>query len=576
MKTQQTLIYIVLGIASMLGLLAGCRSEKTPSYDERLSAADSVLRHNDPDSALRLLSDIDGGRLPSAADRAYHALLLTQAQYRCYVDITSDSTIDVALDYYQRHADEQEKLTRAYIYKGAVTEELGYPEVAMTCYKQAVSAAAPNDHFNQGYAKMRIGSLYRDNLVMDSVDITYLKQALLHFKQVPDSFYTAQCLSTIGGSYAAYNQTDSALLYLEQAVELAKIMRLKPLEQSTLIYLADLKMFSNDIQGIEEAKTIALSVLNNEFCPKDRRDHLLLVSAYTLAKLNKANLANKYLSQIDKNQLSDNLLVLYHDCQAEIARCHGDINQFQYHFKQADNLADSLLANDTQRQLRDIEAKYDNEILRYEKLKYKTNWQLLMMGSLLAISLLTIALLMITRKSVRRKRQITANESTIERLKNDTAQLSSQLAENHAMSEGLKATISHQINTFTQLVELHYTLFTRNPKKFDRLFRQAYDMSQPDQSFWAGIRSYADSTHNGIITRTLEKFPSVSENDARFMSLCCCHLPTTVIMVCMGYNDVHSVYNKKHRIEVKLGDNQRFDDYILSFENRQQDGISEA
>ena len=130
--TQRTLIYIVMGIALMTGSLAGCQGEKKATQDERLSAADSILHRNDPDSALRLLSAIDGAKLPNAGDRAYHALLLTQAQYRCYVDITSDSTIDVALDYYKRHQGEREKLTRAYIYKGAVTEVLGDPEAAMT------------------------------------------------------------------------------------------------------------------------------------------------------------------------------------------------------------------------------------------------------------------------------------------------------------------------------------------------------------------------------------------------------------------------------------------------------------
>ena len=326
-------------------------------------------------------------------------------------------------------------------------------------------------------------------------------------------------------------------------------------------------MFNDDIQEIEEAKTIALSVLENEFCPQDRRDHLFLVSAYALAKLNKADSASQYLCQIDKNQFSDNMLVFYHKCLAEIARCHGDIHQFQYHFERSNHISDSLITNEQQRQLREVEAKYDNEALRYEALRYKTKWQLLLMGSLLAVSLLTIALLMISRKSVQRKRQIAVNEDTIERLQNDASRLQSQLAANHTMSEELKATIRHQIDTFTQLVELHYTQFSHHPKKFGALFQQAYDVNQPDASFWTGLRSYADSTCNGIITRTLEKFPSVTENDARFLSLCCCDLPTTVIMVCMGYKEVHSVYNKKHRIEVKLGDGQKFDDYVQLFRN---------
>lgn len=230
MRPQQTFIYIILIIASMMWSLTGCRGEKTPTYDERLSTADSLLRRNNPDSALQLLTTIESGHLPNAGDRAYHALLLTQAQYRCYVDITSDSTINVALDYYQHHADEQEKLTRAYIYKGAVTEVLGDPEAAMTHYKQACSVAALDDHFNLGYANLRIGSLYRDYLVTDSSDIFIVKKALRHFEQVPDSFYIAQCLSTIGGSYAAYNQKDSAITYLEHAVALAQTLRLKSIE----------------------------------------------------------------------------------------------------------------------------------------------------------------------------------------------------------------------------------------------------------------------------------------------------------------------------------------------------------
>ena len=565
MKTQRIFIYVITVIASMMGLFAGCRGEKMPTYDERLLAADSVLRSNDPDSALRLLTRIDGRLLSNAGDRAYHALLLTQAQYRCYVDITSDSTIDVALDYYKRHDDEQEKLTRAYIYKGAVTEVLRDPEAAITYYKQACSTAATDDHFNLGYATMRIASLYRDYLAADSQYISLFKKALFHFEQVPDSFYIATCLSYIGNCYSAKEEFDSALVYLERADSLTKALHLTDIEITNQVYLADLKMFSDNVHEIEEAKAIALLVLENECCPPDQLDHLYLIAAYTLAKLNKADSANHYLSLADKANLTEGSKVLYYSCLAEVARCHGDINQYQYHYKLADNLTDSLITNEQQRQLRDVEAKYDNEALRYKALQYKTKWQLLLMGSLLAVSLLTIALLVISRKSVLRKRQIAANEDTIERLQNDASQLKSQLAENHAMSEGLKATIRNQIDTFTQLVELHYTQFTHRPKKFDELFQRVYDANQPDLSFWAGIRNYADSTCNGIITRTLEKFPTVTENDARFMSLCCCGLPTTVIMVCMGYKDVHSVYNKKRRIEVKLGDGQRFDEYIQQF-----------
>lgn len=560
MKTKIMLLFFpVLAILSF----AGCGGRHT--YDVRLAVADSILRCNDPDSALMLLTAIDGGCLSNAADRAYHALLLTQAQYRCYVDITSDSTINIALDYYQRHADETEKLTRAYIYKGAVTEVLGKPEVAMNYYRQAITVATPGDHFNQGYANLRIGYLYRDYLVMDSADITYLKQALHHFEQVPDSLYVLTCLSTIGGSYVSREKRDSATIYLERADSLARAIHQTAWEQTTLIYCADLKMFSRDIEDVVSAKNIALSLLNDKQSPQNRRDHLLLIAAYTLAYLNKPDSASHYLSLADKDHLSDGLRVLYNRCLAELGRCHGNVTQYKFYFERAHQIGDSLCDNDIQRQLRDVEVKYDNEVLKNKSLRYRNSWIMSLLATVLIVVALGAVILAMQRRLQRRRRQLQENEDTIERLRNDAIQLSTQLSENHAMSDSLKETISKQIESFTQLVDVHFKQFTHFPKKFGDLFKKSYTVNQPDPSFWTGIRAYADSTHNGIVTHSLEKCPSLSETEVRFLSLCCCNLPITVMMACMGYNDVHSVYNKKRRLAEALGINDKLDEYIEQF-----------
>ena len=116
-------------------LLTGCSGEG--SYDKRLLMADSLMSVN-ADTALWRLEHINGEELGNARDRAYHALLLTQARYKCYVTATSDSAINTALKYYEQHPAEREKLTRAYLYKGAVMEELGQVEPAMTYYKKAL------------------------------------------------------------------------------------------------------------------------------------------------------------------------------------------------------------------------------------------------------------------------------------------------------------------------------------------------------------------------------------------------------------------------------------------------------
>ena len=555
-----TRIKILISV-TLVCALCGCHGG-SPQYDLQLMAADSLLRMNDPDSALQVLSAMDGAGLQSAGDRAYHALLLTQAQYRCYVDITSDSTINVALDYYKRHDGEQEKLTRSYIYKGAVTEVLGNPESAMTYYKQACSTAAPDDHFNLGYAKMRIGCLYRDYLVSDSSALTAITDALYQFEQANDSYYVLNCLSTIGGIYAAKNMRDSATLYLERAGTLAKKLRRTAEEQTNTMYLIDMMMFSGDLKEVEKAKTQALRLLNSGDVEPNIRDHLLMDAAYTLALLNKPDSALQCLNQVVKKGLTDGMLVLYESCLAEIAWCRKDMGQFRAYYDLANNLSDSVVKNNLQMQLRDVEAKYDSEALKYKVLKYKTNWQLSLLGALLAVSILVIALRVMSRKAAQRKRLIASNEELIERLQDDAAQLSSQLEAKSEMSEGLKATIRHQIDIFIQLVEAHHSQFAHSPKKFDELFKKVYGLNQPDLSFWAGLRAYADSTCNGIISRTMHEHPSLSESDLRFLSLCSCELPTSAIMACLGFNDLHSVYRKKRLLAKKLDLRGKLDDYI--------------
>lgn len=553
--------FLFLSLAMLASMLSGC-SGRSARYDSQLVAIDSILKRNDPDSALLLLTAIDARQLSTAGDRAYHALLLAQAQYRCYADITSDSTINVALDYYKRHDGEHEKLTRSYIYKGAVTEVLGNPSLAMTYYKRAANEAAPDDHFNLGYANMRIGSLYRDYLVKDSADITFLKQALYHFRQVPDNFYVAQCLSTIGSSYSAINCKDSALIYLDQADKLIKAQNLKSIEILNQRYLADLKMFSHNVKDIEEAKNIAVSLADKD---TDERNHLLMAAAYTLAKLNKVDSASHYLKQVPKDELTDGLRVLYNDCLAELARCHGDADQFQFYYVKASQIADSLSDNAMQFKLRDVEAKYDNEVLKNRSLRYRHNWIVSLLAALLLVGASLWAAMAMRRRLRERQRQVLESEDTIERLRNETALLSSQLNAHQAMSDDLKQAIRYQIDIFSQLVEKHAVKHVNSPKKFSEAFLEAYHKCEPDSAFWLSLRTYANSQYNNIIDQSIADYPELSKTDINYLTLYCCGLPLSVIMACMGYGQSHTAYNKKRHVAQVLGSSNNLDAYVNHF-----------
>ena len=113
----------IICLAVLLTIVTGCGGAHR--YDTHLVQADSLM-WTDADSALTTLTAIDS--LTGMSNLAYRDLLMTQARYKCYADITAadDSAITRTMDYYRAHSGEREKLTRAYLYKGAVMEELGH------------------------------------------------------------------------------------------------------------------------------------------------------------------------------------------------------------------------------------------------------------------------------------------------------------------------------------------------------------------------------------------------------------------------------------------------------------------
>lgn len=59
----------------------------------------------------------------------------------------------------------------------------------------------------------------------------------------------------------------------------------------------------------------------------------------------------------------------------------------------------------------------------------------------------------------------------------------------------------------------------------------------------------------------------MNPTDVQLLSLCCCELPTTVVMACMGYIEVHSFYNKKRRLAQTLELKGRLEDFISAHRN---------
>jgi len=101
-----------------------------------------------PDSALALIREMDGQSLPTRGLQARHALLLTMAQDKCYIDVAEDSTILVAFNYFRNHGNKRERLLSTY-YLGVIEQNAGKTIDAALAFRDAEPMAQELEDYRQ-------------------------------------------------------------------------------------------------------------------------------------------------------------------------------------------------------------------------------------------------------------------------------------------------------------------------------------------------------------------------------------------------------------------------------------------
>ncbi len=114
-----------------------------------------------PDSALALLGTIQAQTLGEASDSALYTLLLTQAQYKNFIDPTDTLPISRAAEYYQAHPANRRHLMLSLYYKGVVLYNAGHYDRAIQPLLDAEKAATTlGDHFYLGLIYRSISMVF--------------------------------------------------------------------------------------------------------------------------------------------------------------------------------------------------------------------------------------------------------------------------------------------------------------------------------------------------------------------------------------------------------------------------------
>ena len=573
-----------------------------------LDRADSLLRTSDTaahSAALRQMVALDTARALQADEalRARHALLLTQAQFKCYAFPSNDSLINIARNYYARHhssAQDRELYTRSLIYSGAVAQMTDNPQQAMQWYLEAESTADPNDHFNLGYTNLRIAELYEGEFVTDSTDIVRLKQALPHFVKVGSDYYQAVCLTGIGGLYRTHNN-DSALHYLQQAISFSKEHGLTYNYYEALDKLCGLYYYLEDYS---KSKDLATKIYRENQGVYDDTKYISL-GIRSFAKLGMIDSAEYYLKLMPPPQnVVDSMTQL--DMLAEISCAKHDYQNYSVYAMKCASMADSVMLNSYQVQLKDTEEKYNNTLLKLNNSRLKFN--LLLLFTILLILVLLLLLLLQRYRNIKRQiKQANSEKDSIqsemqrlaleqelakvrlEQLETEKGQLASdnerleieKEEREHALAQASLMANKNKgdVNT-PELLACHYALLRelseklqcddRNVSFLTAIFtsRKRYNLTigKLSKEFWANLEYVVNTGYQGIITHVKQNCPKCSEVDARFIALSCLGFSNEVIKLCLDFTNIKTISSYKTYTMKKLtGKNQNIDDFIKEF-----------
>ena len=531
------------------------------------------------------------------AERAYYSLLLTQSHYKNYINDTTDAVINEAVDYYDHHGD-HEKYTRSLLYRGCVYQVMGDAEKAIASYKEAENAAEDNDLENKAFAKLRLATLYADNSNYADLKIRKYKEALDLYNQLGDKHYQIVCLTDIGGFYRIIStDRDSALYYINQAISLAEAEHenwflFQNLYQRAEMYCLLTKEY--DKARVDILKAIAAG--------KDEIDHprAHYVAAETYLNLGRPDSALYYLNHVPASGIMSNHAsdtVMYCRLMSEIAKANKDWDKYTTYYDRANEMADSILVANVNKNYLAVEKKYDIQLEELKKAKSQSRTRgAIMLAALLA--LLTLALTFLAWRYRSRLKQkeveselqradLAASLASLEKMQNDIGNYEQQLkvAEQKLIgneermskelaalelrkqqSDEMRAIVDNQIQVIHQLLQLSYentgATFTR---RFNEVMTIPDEGAIPTDSYWTNLHTLANDLHRNVLVEAQRVADgTLSESEINFLALYACGFSRTVIMICMKYTSLGTVSNKKLQIAKKLGVNN-LDDFVAPF-----------
>ena len=511
-------------------LLGACR-RGSHAVSSILLLADSLMQSH-PDSSLQLLEAIPAPQKMGKTDRAWYALLLTQAKYKNYVSLENDSLIQVAVDYFEKNSD-REQLAKSYFYSGCVHREQEDISTAINLYLKSLRTMPQGgDSVFLSMVYGHLGDCYGEQYLNSAaIDAHKNAYALCGTAHIDRALYA---LLKIGDNYLIKDDSDSAFIYYQQTKLLADSLQTSAFKP--LVY-KNIAALYNERGEYEEA---------NSYISEAMRDIEVEESLYSIYFL-KGDIMN-HLNKKDSALYYWNLAKYSFDIETKASAFDRlfELNKEQSRWREAALCADSFIVYFDSIQASAYRAdNHQLEIHKYALLKEHQLAKKKMIYCFWGL-FLVLALIYMWRDRCRKnkyialQKQLNENRAEIMMLSESSAPIEEKSAELHDLKEkNLQICISlfEATEGYKKLNEL------KNMKPGKRILK----IQDYRERIIGDIReSFLD-----VMNNLRENCRSLTNEDLFYCLLSLLHCPKDLLLGIMDASS-DAIKARKHRIKDKM------------------------
>ena len=539
-------------LALLLSLLVSC----APVRDRKTLNEMEALMPERPDSALAVLQGLQPRDLPGLHVRPLHALLLSEALDKNYIDLTDDSLALAANRFYGSHGSKLHRL-KSWYYLGRIRFNSGNYAEAVICYNKALEYAESLENYHYiGLINREIANTYSEG--WDDYHATE------HIKKSIDAFNVSG-----EGRYCVYSQIALAKLYYRQKQfdlcnELLESIESVTDDQYILSQIFEIKgqilLFDNpepDPSLLEEYffSAEASSVPHTVSRFSD------LAYAYQLA--GNTDSADFYLSKAFSSLSSPSEKLLYNNGLYRIESARGQYKEANRLLEEMYSYQDSSVINVLKQSLSFQHRNY----YQSESRAYATKVKYVAVTSILiftVLSLILLGLILLNRKQkedilneIALTSEIREQLSAIQREKKDMDKAMTMLFENRLR---ILQTLSEQ---YDSLMDSHQEGMHEIRKELTRdeiisSFRDKLRELRKDKDIASSMESILDTWKNGIMSKFRSIFAEdstvkikMTKEDFALVPYLFSNMKQQTISYLTNYSE-HAVRERKRRIRRKI------------------------